>query len=225
MPLDNFTDITMILDRSGSMSSIQDATIKGFNDFVNEQKGVPGEGCWSLVQFDDQYDVVYAGKNQNDVPLLTPGTFQPRGSTALVDAVCRTIDQTEHRLSTICDEHKPTRVLLVILTDGYENASREYTTSDLNAKIARKRDIDKWQFIFLGANQDAIASARQYGIPTRSAMTYQASDEGTRAVFARASAGTRRWKLEGNESAADLLIDPADGGVNININVDVNKNN
>jgi hypothetical protein len=107
MPRANFADITMILDRSGSMSAIQDATIKGFNEFVQEQRAVPGDGCWSLVQFDDQYEVVYAQKPQHDVPLLTSGTFQPRGSTALIDAVCRTIDDTGRRFSAMPEEQRP----------------------------------------------------------------------------------------------------------------------
>ena len=81
MPRANFTDITVILDRSGSMSAIQDATIKGLNDFIADQRSVPGDGCWSLMQFDDQYETVYLQRLQSDVPLLTPATFQPRGTS------------------------------------------------------------------------------------------------------------------------------------------------
>ncbi len=205
----DFTDITVILDRSGSMSGIKDATIKGYNDYINDQKNVPGDGCWSLIQFDDQYEVVYAGMHQHVVPLLTCTTFQPRGSTALVDAVCRAIEETKKRVDALPEERKPSRVLMVILTDGEENSSRVHTTDDLNRMISCQREAG-WAFTFLGANQDAIATATKYGIPTRSAMNYTADKRGAARAFHANSRGTRNWKLEGNESAKDLILDPED---------------
>jgi hypothetical protein len=207
MPRD-YTDVTVILDRSGSMSAIQDATILGFNDFVNSQKAVAGDGCWSLVQFDDQYEVVYAHRPQAEVPLLTPATFRPRGSTALIDAVCRTIDETAQRLARTPEWHRPSRVLIVVVTDGCENSSRQFNQHDLNERIAYQRDECSWQFVFLGANQDAIAEAAKYGIGRGCALNYQATAGGTRQAYGALDVGMRAWKVEGNDSAADFFTEP-----------------
>jgi hypothetical protein len=204
------------------MSSIQDATIKGLNDFIREQREVPGDGCWSLVQFDDQYEVVYSQRDQHDVPLLTPRTFQPRGSTALIDAVCRTIDDTGRRLAATPEDERPSKVLMVIMTDGYENASHEFMTRDLNARVSHQRDKYSWQFLYLGANQDAIAEAAKYGIAKGAAMTYQATVQGTQSAFRAANRGTRRWKVDGNNTAEELLTDPADQK-EVQVNVTIKK--
>ncbi len=212
MPRDNFTDVTIILDRSGSMSGIQDATIKGFNDFVNEQRSVPGDGCWTLVQFDDRYETVYAQRPQHDVPPLTTLSYQPRGSTALVDAVCRTIDQTGQRLAALPEWQRPSKVLLAIITDGEENSSREYTTQQLHQKITHQREKYGWTFLFLGANQDSFAVAGSYGILKTHTMNWAATAVGTAASYAGLSSNLRSFKLDGNKTAAPFFQEPAPSG-------------
>jgi uncharacterized protein YegL len=181
------TDITFVLDRSGSMESIRQDTIGGFNSFLRDQKAVTGEATLSLVQFDNIYESVYEAKNIAEAPELAMGTFVPRGSTALLDAIGKTIVKTGARLASVPDISRPDKVIFVILTDGEENASQEFTSAKVNEMIAHQRDVYKWEFIFLGANQDAITSAQAIGISGASAMTYAANAIGAKAVYASMS--------------------------------------
>lgn len=178
----DYTNITFILDRSGSMQSVADDTIGGFNSFIEKQKEVPSSTL-SLIQFDDRYDIVYMNKPVKDAPSLTKETFEPRGSTALLDAIGRTIDRLGADFKAMTDAEKPSRVVVVILTDGYENASREFTADKINEMISHQRDVYKWEFVFLGANQDAIATASHLGMSTSNAMTYTSSGRGIKGAI------------------------------------------
>jgi uncharacterized protein YegL len=152
----NLTEIIIVLDRSGSMDGIVDDTIGGINTLITEQAKNPGEVKLTLIQFDNQYEVFVAGRPIKDVPLLNKATYVPRGSTALLDAIGRTINDVGARLSTTKEEERPSLVLFVIQTDGQENASREYTHEKIKQMIAHQKDTYKWQFLFLGADQDAF---------------------------------------------------------------------
>lgn len=178
------TEIVVVLDRSGSMQSVKADTIGGFNQFLDTQKQAPGEACITLAQFDDVYEVVYSGKPVKEAPILTAETYQPRGSTALYDAICKTIDETGKRLELLSEDARPSLVVFVIQTDGFENCSRTFKIADVNERIARQRDTYKWQFVYLGANQDAIAEASKFGITPGFAMSYGASPTGTKAAYA-----------------------------------------
>src|SRR6476620_7328202 len=123
----NETDVTVILDRSGSMEAIASDVIGGFNQFLAEQQRHPGDCRLTLVQFDDRYEVLYLARPIADAARLTADTFEPRGSTALLDAIGRTIDATGARLAALPEAERPNRVLLAIVTDGQENASVHYT--------------------------------------------------------------------------------------------------
>jgi uncharacterized protein YegL len=195
----DYTDITIVLDRSGSMASVKDDTIGGFNQFVADQKQVPGTGKITLVQFDDQYESVYRSVPLASAPSLTPATFVPRGSTALLDAIGRTIDETGARFSATAEPDRPGKVVFVILTDGMENASRTFTLAKINEMIALQRDVYKWQFIFLGANQDAIATAAAMQIPAAQALTYAATGKGMKQAFAAFTGHMQKWRA-GEES-------------------------
>lgn len=179
----NKTDITIILDRSGSMESVKLDTIGGFNSFLSEQQKVAGEASLSLVQFDDQYEVVYENRDIRVADRLTEATFQPRGSTALLDAIGRTINAAGARFAALAEDERPDKVLFVIMTDGFENASREFTAAQISELISRQHHIYKWQFMFIGANQDAVLSAREIGIPAAASLTYAANSEGTQVAF------------------------------------------
>lgn len=179
MPRANLTDITFVLDRSGSMETIKAATIEAFNGFVVSQREGTGTARMTLVQFDDRYEILYAGLPLLKAPELTHRSFQPRGSTALLDAMGRTIVATGERLKKEADSDRPGTVIFVTLTDGFENASHEYTAQQLNKMISEQRDKYSWQFIFLGANQDAIATAAQFGVGAEQAMTFSPSTTGT----------------------------------------------
>lgn len=214
MPRANYCDISVVLDRSGSMISLREAAVTAFNNFVEDQRKTPGDGCWSLIQFDNKYETVFSQVSQNAVQPLTAITFVPRGSTAMHGAIGRTIDETGKRLAALPESSRPDKVLIVILTDGKENWSdkeewsKEYTQSVVAEKIEHQRNVYGWKFIYLGANQDAVTTAKHYKIPTCAAFTYEATNRGIIGAMNLASTGTRNWKLEGNDSAADLLIEP-----------------
>ena len=197
----NKTDITIILDRSGSMDSVKSDTIGGFNSFLSEQQKVEGEASLSLVQFDDQYEVVYLDKDINSADKLTDATFQPRGMTALLDAVGRTINSVGQRFSSLPDTERPDKVLLVVMTDGFENASREFNAAKISEMINHQRDVYKWEFMFIGANQDAVLSAKEIGIPAFAALTYAANEEGTRAAYSVMADKVKNYRVSSSAEA------------------------
>ncbi len=204
----NKTDITIILDRSGSMSSVKDDTIGGFNNFLSEQQKIEGEAVLSLVQFDDQYEVVYLDKDINSAAKLTDETFQPRGMTALFDAVGRTINSVGNRLAATAEAERPDKILLVIMTDGFENSSREFNAAKISEMITHQRDVYRWEFMFIGANQDAVLSAQEIGIPAFAALTYAANEEGTRAAYSMMAKKVGKYR-QSNDAAA-LQFDESD---------------
>ncbi len=154
----HLTEIAYILDRSGSMQPMQEPAVAAFNDFIKSQLDVPGDARLTLIQFDDAYEVPVSAKPIQDVPQLTAATYTPRGSTALLDAIGRTIKETDRRISALPEGDKPGKVILAIFTDGEENASQEYTIKHISDLIRLYRDQKGWEFLFLAANQDAIAS-------------------------------------------------------------------
>jgi hypothetical protein len=157
----HLTEIAYILDRSGSMNEMQEAAVSAFNDFLAAQLTVPGQARLTLVQFDDAYEVPVAGRYLPDVPELTAATYTPRGSTALLDAIGRTIQETDRRVEAMAEADKPAKVILAVFTDGFENASKQFTSTTISDLIRRYRDEKGWEFLFLAANQDAIATASQ----------------------------------------------------------------
>lgn len=181
-------EIITILDRSGSMGSIRQATIDGFNLFLGQQKDQPEDANFTLVQFDDQYEVPIPTQSIRSVPPLTTKTYQPRGSTALNDAIGRTCKELQDRLQALAPNQHPTAVIIAILTDGFENASRYYNQHQIASLIAKHREEDKWEFIFLAANQDAIATAGLMNIPAEDAQTFAATPAGTAMVLQEMSA-------------------------------------
>lgn len=151
-------DRVFILDRSGSMETCRDDTIGGFNAFLAEQK-VDG-GTLTLILFDHEYEMIYERKSINDVEPLTTQTFVPRGSTALLDAIGKTIKNITAPTPTV-----------VILTDGHENSSRDYTKAHIKDLVEQKTK-DGWTFVYLGANQDAFAEAGSIGIAPAATLNY-----------------------------------------------------
>ena len=165
----NYTDISVLLDRSGSMHAIKTDTEGGFAAFIEEQKKTPGRCQVTLAQFDDQYEVVYSDQPLASVPALH---LQPRGSTALLDAIGRLITSTGERLAAMPEADRPGSVIVVIMTDGLENASREFTGAAVKGLIAEQSEKYGWTFVYLGANQDAIAVGESLGVNRDRSMTY-----------------------------------------------------
>ena len=180
------TDITIILDRSGSMGRRREEVIRSFNDLLAEQRGTGGKAKISLVQFDDEYESVYRGIGLPEAPDLTVETYEPRGTTALLDAIGRTIKDTEKRLKRRAMKRrekgrKPAdpRVLVVVITDGLENASTDHTLEGVRREIARQEKDWNWSFVFLGAGLDAFSQAGDMGMPAGRAV--------------RMGAGSKAW--------------------------------
>lgn len=176
--------IICILDRSGSMSNLAADTIGGYNSFIEQQKTKAGAAEVTTVLFDDQYEKISDATDINAVPELTSEQYYARGTTALLDAVGRTITETLSRLESkkICPAKR--RVLVMIMTDGYENASKEFTKAKVKALVeATTKDYD-WNYIFIGANIDAAAEAGGIGIDRKHAANYKPTSEGVQESFA-----------------------------------------
>lgn len=187
------TDITIVLDRSGSMSAVANDTIGGFNQFLKEQQIPRGDTCLlSLMQFDTEYEYVHKAVPVANVPPLSHLTFQPRGATALNDAIGKTIAETRARVSD-----DKTRCLFVIITDGEENSSREYTGEQIKQLIKTQGALPNWDFIFIGANQDAfMTGVMRYGMAgIGKTLTASAGAAGMSASFASASSYVSRGRV------------------------------
>lgn len=184
----DYAHITVILDRTGSMESIRDDTIGGFNAFLKEQQQQPGEATLTLVQFDSQnpYEVIHHFAPLAEVPELTRRTFVPRATTPLLDAIGRGINDLEQNLGKLAVPRQPARVVMVIITDGQENASREFDKKQIERMIQEKQSAD-WQFVFLSADLAAIGEALSSGMHDASVMGFDKTSLGTSAAFASTS--------------------------------------
>jgi len=183
------THVTVILDRTGSMEAIRDDTIGGFNAFLRAQRNEPGQATLTLVQFDtqDPYEIVHRFKPLADVPELTRETFVPRASTPLLDAMGRGINDLEKSLHELPDSERPSRVVMVIVTDGQENSSREFRKNQISKMIEEKRDRAGWQFVFLSADLNAIDDAVSLGVRPAAVLLFEASHAGTTSAWESAS--------------------------------------
>lgn len=183
MPKQNHTEIVCIIDRSGSMASIRTDAIGGFNTFLGAQKKLLGTASVTLILFDNEYETPIQNVDIKSVDPLTEKTFVPRGSTALLDAVGRTINEVGTRLANMQEQDRPEKVIVSILTDGLENASREFSRSKIKEMVEHQRDKYKWEFVFLAANQDAFAEAGSIGISKNMAVNFEQTGAGTRDAY------------------------------------------
>jgi hypothetical protein len=197
----HLTEIAYILDRSGSMQSMQEPAVAAFNLFIRSQLDVPGDARLTLVQFDDAYEVPFAAMPIQEVPQLTAATYTPRGSTALLDAIGRTITETNRRISALPEGDKPGKVILAIFTDGEENASQEYTIKHIGDLIRLYRDQKGWDFIFLAANQDAMATAATLRMDTSSSGNVSYSPKG---IISTGSAMSRKVRAMRMKSSGTM---------------------
>lgn len=186
--------ISIILDRSGSMERVKEDTEGGLRAFLREQHEVQARTTVSLYQFDDRYEVVYENKPLADVPDFT---LHPRGTTALLDAIGRTITRLGDDLADLDEARRPGEVVVVILTDGLENASSDFSRSRIREMITHQQEKYRWVFVFLGADQDAFAAAGGMGIGPGNALNY--TSRNTRESFRSASSMLRRARANGGD--------------------------
>nr|WP_263326467.1 vWA domain-containing protein [Neobacillus sp. Marseille-Q6967] len=178
----NLTEIIFLLDRSGSMAGLESDTIGGFNAFVDRQKKLEGKTIVTTVLFDDQYEILWNGIDAEKIK-LTEDLYNVRGCTALLDAVGKTIIDVGYRLSQTNEENRPEKVIFVITTDGFENASREFTYKKVKELIKHQQEKYNWEFIFLGANIDAEKEADSLGISLENAYSFEASEKGVEIMY------------------------------------------
>jgi len=186
-------ELCFVLDETGSMGSIRTDTIGSFNTFLEEQKALKADVTFSLTLFsltstEDTYRKPYSSVRLVDIKPLTEETYRPRGTTPLLDAVGGTIDGLGVRLADMSELERPDQVVMVILTDGLENASKEYTLEQVKEKITHQRDVYKWEFVFLGSGIDAFDAAGNLGISAQFTAAVSHDTIGTRAAYRYASA-------------------------------------
>lgn len=179
MTKENYTAIALVIDESGSMNPIQTDTIGSINSFIDEQKKIPGDLSVTINFFADRTKTICNFVDIKDVPVINTENYKPHGWTALLDAVAKTVDDLGVKLSRMKEEDRPSKVIIAILTDGHENASRYATGEMVKKQLQHQTEVYNWTVLFLGANQDAWSVAESLGIAKGQAMTYTATGHGT----------------------------------------------
>jgi uncharacterized protein YegL len=185
----DLTHIEFVLDRSGSMQSIKEDIEGGFDAFIADQSSHPGRCTVSLAQFDNEYEVVFTAI---DVREVRPLVLQPRGATAMLDAIGRSVIALGERLAALPEAQRPGTVIVAIMTDGMENASREFRHETVKELITRQERAYNWQFLYMGADQDAIEVGASIGVPADRSLTYARGK--SREAYAAGSKLTRSLK-------------------------------
>ena len=193
------THVTFVLDSSGSMSAIREDTIGGFNTFLKEQQSEDGSATVSLIDFNTTVEITYRGMAMEGAEKLTPDTYTPGGKTALFDAIVTGVEDTTAFISGIDPEERPENVIVVVLTDGKENAS-ETPQEAVREHIETKQDDHDWEFLFIGANQDAALTAEGVGIDKQNSLNMDHSGEGTREAYKSTSERISEYRQTGETS-------------------------
>jgi uncharacterized protein YegL len=194
---ENHTQLVIVLDRSGSMGNIADATISAYNEFINGQKHIEGTANVMLAQFDDKYEVLY-NQDLRDVPVLDRKSFIPRGSTALNDAIGKSITDVGNDLKNMSESERPSKVIVAIFTDGGENSSRQWTKEAVAELIKEQTNKYSWDFSFFGANQDAVLTGGGYNIHANNSFSFNStagSVKNTMSYYNKMSEYTRRGAM------------------------------
>ena len=177
------TELVFILDKSGSMAGLESDTIGGFNSMLSKQKALDGKCRITTVLFDNHYELLHDRIDIRAVSPMTEREYQVGGSTALLDAIGRTIQKLISVQRNTAEEYRADSVMFVIITDGVENASREYSAQKVKTMIEHEREEYGWEFVFLGANIDAVETAGRFGIAPDRAVDYVPDGAGTELNF------------------------------------------
>ncbi len=191
----NYTEIAVIIDKSGSMTSLIDETISGYNEFISSQKDQPGHTRLTLCLFSDEHYMLYEGMDIKEVPDLSKATYKPTGSTAIHDAIGHTIASLGNRLKGLEEHQRPGKVIVCIITDGMENASRQFSKVDTQIKIEHQQEVYSWEFVFLGADPRAVKESRDWGIRGSHSAYYRDAKRSYHALRS-AVVGIRKGNIE-----------------------------
>jgi uncharacterized protein YegL len=171
---ENFVAIALVVDKSGSMHFVQDDTIGGINSFIEQNREEAlGETRFTLAQFNSNYKITKDFVDIKDVKKLSRNNYRPTGGTALLDAIGKTIDELGSKLSAMDEDERPSKVIVAVITDGEENASRKYTQDQVRSMIKRQEEVYNWSVLFLGSELNTADVAQSYGINAGNTMTYQ----------------------------------------------------
>lgn len=191
------TYLAVVLDRSGSMSSVREAVVKGLNGFIKEQKTVPGDALLTLAQFSSGYDLKYNGVSLKEVPEFTLEDYVPNGWTALLDAMGKTINDVGAKLSLMPEDEKPEKVIFIVQTDGEENWSKEFSLAKVKEMVTHQREKYSWDFVFLGANLDAIATGATFGMKINSTLQYANTVTGLDSLYTTIGSAVKTVRTTG----------------------------
>lgn len=179
----DLTELVFILDKSGSMAGLESDTIGGYNAMLKKQQEQPGEAIVTTVLFDDKYELLHDRINIKGINPITEKEYFVEGCTALLDAIGKTIKKIDNAQRHTSEEEQAEKVMFVITTDGMENASKEYSYNKIKAMVKQQKKKYGWEFIFLGANMDAVETAGRFGIDADRAANYNADSQGTSLNF------------------------------------------
>jgi len=210
------TELVFILDRSGSMSGLEADTIGGFNSLIGKQKKEDGEALISAVLFDDQTEVLYDRVSLNRIEPMNDKQYYVRGCTALLDALGGAIHHIGNVHKYAREEDRPEKTIFIITTDGMENASRRYTYEKVKNLVERQRNKYGWEFLFLGANMDAISVAGRFGVQANRAVNYECDSEGTQLNYEVLSKAVSRVRACAAPTAAMAFDECEDWADEIN---------
>lgn len=191
------THVTFVLDSSGSMSKIEDDTKGGFNVFLREQQEEEGTATVTLYDFDSTVELVYRNRPIEDAPKLDNENYRPGGKTALHDAIVRAVDETTEQIETTAPRDQPENVIIVVLTDGKENAS-ETPQDVVRDRVEECREESGWEFLFIGANQDAALTAQEMGMDRDKSLDMSHSGEGAEEAYRSTSRSVSRARQQGS---------------------------
>lgn len=187
----NYSHIILLIDRSGSMTSIQKDMEGGLAEFIKKQKLVAGKCTLTAYEFDTEFTKLYSLIDLSEVKNIE---IHPRGGTALIDSMVKTIDIAGNELAGLEENERPEKIIFITITDGQENASREFTSEQLKERVTRQENDYKWEFIYLGANQDAFSVAGSIGIKSMKSSNFNATRKGIDTMFLNLSAATTRYR-------------------------------
>ncbi len=203
----NLTELVFILDRSGSMSGLESDTIGGFNSMIEKQKKQDGECIVSIVLFDDESRVIHDRVSLDEIRPMTEDDYFVGGCTALIDAIGGAIHHIGNVHKYARNEDVPENTIFIITTDGQENASHRYSSNKVKQMIERQKEKYGWEFLFIGANIDAVETAKRYGIDRNRAVNYNADAQGTSVLYetvSKAVCNVRASKCMAEDWSADI---------------------
>lgn len=201
----NYTHVSILIDRSGSMASIRKSVMSGLEEFINDQKTLDGDCTLSIVAFNHTKEYI-----SSFVDLKTyefdPNQYQPSGTTALVDSMYEFIKETGQHLAKMSEDERPSKVVFLVITDGEENASKQFTNEQLKELVIEHTDIWKWNFTYIGANQDSFAVSKTLGISTSSTINYNTTINGVSNIFTLTSGKLKGYR-SGNSKTLSYTSD------------------